>query len=80
MRQELAGTGVRMACIQLGGVATGINEKIRNTSMRRLIKMRGQSYQDLPTKMVVDEILHILTRPRCLNIGSSFIISSDQAS
>jgi NADP-dependent 3-hydroxy acid dehydrogenase YdfG len=80
MRQELAGTGVRVGCIQLGGVATSLNDKIRNTSMRRLIKMRSQSYHDLPVSAVVDEILHILTRPRCLNIGSSFILSSDQAS
>ncbi len=80
MRQELAGTGVRVGCIQLGGVATGLNDKIPNNSMRRLIKMRSQSYHDLPVDAVVDEILHILTRPRYLNIGSSFILSSDQAS
>lgn len=80
MRQELAGTGVRVGCLQLGGIATELNGKIRNSAMRRLIKMRSQSYHDLPVDAVVGEILHILSRPRYLNIGSSFILSSDQAS
>lgn len=80
MRQELAGTGVRVGCLQLGGVATGLNGKIRNQAMRRLIRMRSQSYHDLPVDAVVQEVLHILSRPRFMNIGSSFILSSDQVS
>lgn len=78
LRQELAGSGVRIGCLQLGGVATGLNDKIRNKSMRRLIKMR-QDYNDLPVEVVADEVLHILTRPRFMNIANTFLLSSDQA-
>lgn len=80
LRQELAGSGVRVGCLQLGGVATELNDKIRNKGMRRLIKMRSQAYHDLPIDMVVNEVLHILTRPRNVNLANTFLLSSDQAS
>ncbi len=79
MRQELAGAGVRVSSLQLGGVDTGLNEKIRNGTMKKLIKMRSNAYHDLPVEAVVDEMLHILTRPRYMTVGSSFIVPSDQA-
>lgn len=80
MRQELAGTGVRVGCLQLGGVATGLNDKIHNKEMRRFIKMRGKGYHDLPVESVVGEVIHMLTRPRYMHVASTFLLSSDQAS
>jgi NADP-dependent 3-hydroxy acid dehydrogenase YdfG len=79
LRQELAPRGVRVTSFQLGAVETSLNDKIRNPAMRRLIKARAGAYQALPVDAVVELIVHALSLPDAINLGSVFLAPSDQA-
>jgi NADP-dependent 3-hydroxy acid dehydrogenase YdfG len=79
MRQELAPRGVRVTSLQLGAVDTDLNDKIRNTSMRRLIKTRATAYTALPVDAAVSTIVCALSLPPKVNFGSIFLAPADQA-
>lgn len=79
LRRECAGSGVRVAAIQLGGVNTEINEKIRNLNMRKLIKMRAKTYHTLDVEDVCQTVVHMLKQPRNVSFASVFLVSADQA-
>jgi len=79
LRQELAPRGVRVSCVQLGAVDTGLNDKIRNAPMRRLIKARATGYTALPVAAAVSAIVDVLALPKSVNAGSIFLAPADQA-
>jgi NADP-dependent 3-hydroxy acid dehydrogenase YdfG len=79
LRQELAPRGVRVSAVQLGAVDTALNEKIRNASMKRLIKTRATAYHAMPVDEAAAAIVHVLATPASMNIGSVFIAPADQA-
>ena len=79
LRQELAARGVRVTAMQLGAVATELNEKIRNASMRRLIKTRATAYHALSVDAAVAMIVCALSLPPSVNLGSVFLAPADQA-
>lgn len=79
LRQELAPRGVRVTTVQLGAVDTELNDKIRNVSMRRLIKTRATAYHAMPVAEAAAAILHVLTLPASVNVGSLFLSPADQA-
>jgi NADP-dependent 3-hydroxy acid dehydrogenase YdfG len=79
LRQEVAAKGVRVTSFQLGAVATELNNKIRNVSMRRLIKTRATAYHALAVDDVVKAIVHVLQLPPNVNMGSAFLAPADQA-
>ncbi len=79
LRQELASRGVRVSTVQLGAVDTALNDKIRNASMKRLIKTRASAYQALRVEDAVAGILHVLSIPPSVNVGSMFLVPANQA-
>jgi NADP-dependent 3-hydroxy acid dehydrogenase YdfG len=79
LRQEVANKGVRVTSFQLGAVATELNNKIRNASMRRLIKTRASAYNALSVDDAVNGIMHVLQLPPGVNMGSAFLAPADQA-
>ncbi len=79
LRQEVAAKGVRVTSLQLGAVATDLNDKIRNAPMRRLIKTRASTYTALSVDDAVAGIMHALCLPASVNLGSAFLVPTDQA-
>jgi NADP-dependent 3-hydroxy acid dehydrogenase YdfG len=79
LRQELAPRGVRVTGVQLGAVATPLNDKIRNPAMRRLIKTRESAYTPIPPRQAAEAIADALCLPAALNVGSLFLVPADQA-
>jgi NADP-dependent 3-hydroxy acid dehydrogenase YdfG len=80
LRLELSPTGIRLINVQLGAVATPLNDKIRNAAMRRFIKARASKYTDMSPDFVAREIIHLLQIPSSMTAANVFLLPTDQMS
>lgn len=80
LRREMAAKGLRIMGLQLGAVATSLNDKIPHVGMRRLIKARTAGYQPLKIDLVIQTILQMLLMSNESILASAFLVPTDQAS
>jgi NADP-dependent 3-hydroxy acid dehydrogenase YdfG len=78
LRIECAGTGIRVMSMQLGAVATDLNDKIHHAGMRRFLKARERTYRPLLPTAVASEVIRMLRTPRSALMASVFLVPASQ--